>query len=338
MKLRVLVSPTGWFAGCKYTLKPLEAIAEVEFNDAGRPFAEAELVKRIQDVDGFISAQDVVSADVLKHADKLKVISLFGVGFDNVDIEEATRRGIVIANTPGLLGDAVADMTFGLLISTVRKIPQANNMVKSGEWSGDFLTKREAFLSPHLTGKTLGIIGLGSNGLEVARRAKGFKMRVLYYDSVRKLDAENDIGVTYAPYKELLEESDIVTLHAPLTEQTRHMVGETEISWMKKGAYLINTSRGGLVDEVALIDALKTGKLSGAGLDVLDFEPPPADNPILKLDNVVITPHIAAYTIHVVESVAEKAVANVKDVLLGKTPEHIVNPGVLTRKRIVRTS
>lgn len=323
MTNRVFVTATWMKDWGRNALELLKSKTEVKLSSYGRVLTESELINEIQGMDAVIIADEPFSAKVINATDKLKIIAREGVGYDNVDVSAATRRNILVTLTP-VLHEAVADLTFGLIIAVVRGMMIADKSVKSGEWPyfGEFVTH-------DVSGSTLGIIGLGRIGSCVARRAKCFSMKVLYYDVVRNKDLEKELEIKYVSFYDLLKNSDTITIHTPLTKKTERLIGEKEVSLMKDGAYLINTSRGGVVDENALYKALKTGKLAGAGLDVLTEEPPSPDNPLLKLPNVVITPHSASMTVETLKKVAFTVVEEVISVLEGRAPRYALNPEAL---------
>lgn len=251
-----------------------------------------ELVKVISGYDAVVvRSRTKVTAEVLRASKNLKVAARAGVGLDNIDVKEAEARSIKVINTPEAPSVAVAELTLGFMLSLVRSIPLADRKMKNGEWI------KNALMGSELRDKTLGIIGFGRIGYQVAKRAKAFEMKVLAYDvQIQKLMSYvKEVGVENVSLQELLKRSDFITLHVPLLPQTIRMIGEKEIAAMKDGAYLINASRGGIIDEEALKNALKSGKLSGAALDVFEAEPP-KDTALTGLDNVVCTPHIGAQT------------------------------------------
>lgn len=238
-----------------------------------------------------VRSRTKVTAEVLNASERLKVVARAGVGLDNIDVKEAEARGIKVINSPEAPSVAVAELVMGFLLSLVRSIPLADRSMKDGEWI------KKALLGRELRGKTLGIIGFGRIGYQVAKRARAFEMKILVHDIAidRLMGYVEEVGAEPVPLQELLRRSDFVTLHVPLLSQTRHMIGEEEISAMKEGAYLINTSRGGIVDEEALKKALGSGKLAGAALDVYETEPP-EDTSLTGMSKVVCTPHIGAQT------------------------------------------
>ena len=262
---------------------------------------------------------------------KLKIISNYAVGFDNIDIKAATEKGIVVTNTTSdVVNEAVAEFTWAMIFALAKQIISADTFAKRGFYKG---WQPNIFLGHNLTGKTLGIVGLGRIGTMVALRAQGFGMKVLYYNRDRVQDRERELGVEYREMDQLLSESDFVSLHVPLVDETRHLINAEKLGLAKHGSYLINTSRGGVVDEQALVEALKSGKLAGAALDVHENEP--AMNPeLMQMENVILTPHIASATVEVREKMTEQAVGAILKTLAGEMPETIVNKEVWPKRRM----
>jgi len=253
---------------------------------------EDELARIIKGFDGLIvRSKPLVTRKVIESADRLKVIARAGVGLDNIDVKAAEERGIALINAPESSTQSVAELAIGLMLAVARKIAFSDRRMREGYWA-----KKEA-MGVELSGKTLGVIGVGRIGSAVARIAKyGFNMHILYYDVACRDDLNKDLGAECVSIEELLKRSDIVTIHVPLLPETRHMINEEKLRLMKKTAILINTSRGAVVDTAALVKALSEGWIAGAGLDVFEEEPLPKDHPLTKLDNVVLTPHIGAST------------------------------------------
>jgi D-3-phosphoglycerate dehydrogenase len=284
------------------------------------PLREQELVERIGDYDAILVRSSTrVTARAIAAARRLRVIGRAGVGVDNIDVEAATRAGIVVVNAPGGNAVAVAEHTIGLILCLARRIPQAHLQVRSGRW------ERNRFLGTEVRGKTLGLLGLGRIGSEVARRALALGMKVMAYDPAVSPERMESLGVIPAELTQILAHADFLSLHVPLTRETQGLIGEEAIARMKPGAYLVNCSRGGVVDEQALARALREGRLGGAALDVLASEPPPADHPLLQLDNVVITPHLGASTKEAQASVAVETARAVLGVLRGELVAGAVN-------------
>ncbi|MCS7229533.1 MAG: D-glycerate dehydrogenase [Candidatus Kryptonium sp.] len=299
-------------------------------NTKDRNLTYEELLKAVRGVDAVLCLlSDRIDAKVIANMDKCKIISNYAVGFNNIDIDEATKRGIIVTNTPGVLTDATADLTWALILAVTRRIIEADKFVRKKKFKGWSPT---LLLGTELAGKTLGIIGAGRIGTAVGLRAKGFKMKVLYYNTNKNETLEEEVGAKKVSLDTLLKNSDIITIHVPLTPQTKHLIGEREIKLMKKTSYLINTSRGEVVDEKALIKALKTKRIAGAGLDVFEQEPFVPDE-LLKLDNVVLTPHIGSATFEARTKMAIMAAESIVKVLSGKIPANVVNSEVLKSMR-----
>ncbi len=298
-------------------------------NTKNRNLTYDELAKKVRGVDAILCLlNDRINADVIANMDKCKVISNYAVGFNNIDVDEATKRGIIVTNTPGVLTDATADLTWALILAVTRRIVEADKYVRKGKFKG---WAPMLLLGSELAGKTLGIIGAGRIGTAVGLRAKGFKMKVLYFNLNKNETLEQEVGAKKVGLETLLKNSDIVTIHVPLTPKTKHLIGAKELKLMKKGAYLINTSRGEVIDEKALIKALKTGKLAGAGLDVFEQEPF-VPKELTELDNVVLTPHIGSATVEARTKMAIVAAENIVKVLSGKIPANVVKPEVLSKR------
>lgn len=287
------------------------------------------LLEKVRDVEGLLSLlSDRVDATLMDAAPKLKVVSNLAVGYDNISVPEATKRGIPVGNTPGVLTETTADLAFILLMTAARRVVAADNYVRKGQWKtwGPMI-----LLGQDIHHSTLGIIGLGRIGTEVAKRARGFNMKVLYHDAVRRSEEEErQLGVEYvSELAELLSASDFISVHVPLLPETRHLIGASEFALMKPTAVLVNTSRGPVVDQKALYEALKSGRIFAAGIDVTEVEPIPADDPLLTLDNVVITPHIASASFSTRKNMALMAAENLLAGLKGETPPNCVNPEAL---------
>lgn len=274
------------------------------------------MARLIPNMDGVIVGTDEVSAQVIEAGNRLKVVSKYGVGLDAIDLQAASTAGVIVTYTPGTSQVAVAELALGLMFALARSIPQHNQIVKSGGW------RRIAGIE--LTGKTLGIIGLGRNGIEVAKRAHGLEMDVLYYDPVRRPDLEAQGWLVYAPLQRLLGRADFVTLHCPFTASTANLIGEAELRAMKATAYLINTARGEIVDEEALARALQNGWIAGAASDAFHREPPVA-SPLLGLDSFLACPHAGGATRESQRNTAIMAARNVVLVLQGKRPLAVAN-------------
>lgn len=290
---------------------------EVIYNPYGRTLKEDELLELWNDVDCIIAGIEIYTEKTLKQAPRnLKIISRFGTGYENIDIRAAGKLGIAVANTPGVNATAVAELTLGLMIAVARKIPQLDKKARQGEW--------ERFIGIGLSNKTLGIIGLGSIGREVAIRAKGFNMNIMAFDPYIDEKFVQCHNIRVSSLEEIFEKADVITLHLPATEQTEKMINRETIRKMKRNAILINTARGKLIDEKALYDALINKEIAGAGLDVFEQEPP-KNSPLLKLNNVVITPHIGGHTQEACELMAKTAIENVVSYLKNNQCSFIVN-------------
>jgi lactate dehydrogenase-like 2-hydroxyacid dehydrogenase len=289
----------------------------------GGPATRETLVKGLRDAAGYLGPASLpLPNEALEQAPKLRVISNFGVGYDNVDLVFARERGIAVTNTPGVLSGAVADLTIGLIIMLARGLTAAGAMVREGGWVKGATPLP---LGTDLGGKTLAIIGMGRIGCEVAVRARGFGMRVVYHD-VRPDCVVPGGMASPVSFEEALGEADFVSLHTNLTEESKHCIGAAEIAAMKPTAYLVNTARGPIVDQQALYEALKEGRIAGAALDVLEEEPPDPDEPLLGLPNVIITPHIGSATRETRAAMGRLAVQNLLDVLEDRPCPNIVNP------------
>ncbi|BBL81124.1 D-glycerate dehydrogenase [Rubrobacter xylanophilus] len=293
------------------------------------PPSREDLLAAARGASGILSTvTERIDAEVMDAAGPpLRVVANMAVGYDNVDVAAATARGVVVTNTPGVLDETTADTAFLLLMAAARRLGEAERLVRSGRWRG---WGPEQLTGPDVWGKTLGIVGFGRIGQAVARRARGFGMRVLYTSRSRREEAERELGARRVELEELLRESDFVSLHVPLTPETRHLIGERELSLMKPAAVLVNTARGPVVDEAALAAALARGRIFAAGLDVYEREPEvhPA---LLGLENVVLAPHIGSASIETRNRMAALAAENLLAALSGQRPPNPVNPEVLGR-------
>ena len=319
-RARVLVTAPGFGRAGDAALRLLEeAGCEVIMRASDITLTERDILPLVGDVDAILAGAEPITARVIAAAPRLKIIARRGVGYDAVDLPAATARGIVVTITSGVLSEAVADHAFALLLAVARRIPQFDGIVKGGGW--DRTPGVDVF------GKTLGIVGFGAIGRAVARRAAGFGMRVLAYDVVLDEAAAAAAGCAFCELPELLADSDFITVHVPLMPATRGLIGERTLAMMKPSAILINTSRGDVVDEAALIKALRGGRLAGAGLDVFHDEPV-RDRSLVELHTVVATPHVAAHT-HETQTRVECASAEaIVTALRGERPPHVVNPDV----------
>lgn len=303
-------------AGCKILSASKSDIASTE-----------GLLHLLSEVDAVLAGTEEYPATILRHPQTagLKIISRWGVGYDAIDVSAATQSGIVVANTPGLLDEAVADYAFALLLALARRVHDGNNVMCGCGWT--------QFWGNDIHGKTLGMIGCGRIGRSVAKRAKGFDMRLLAFDP-NEGEAAKKLGVEFVSLDTLLAESDFVSLHAALTPQNRGLVGEAQFHKMKPGARLINTARGALVDEAALAKALREGWLAGAALDVFETEPLPPDSPLRSSPNLLLSPHQSSYGRETGERVSLAAAQAILDLRNGRCPSSVVNADVLQSARL----
>jgi len=274
---------------------------------------------------------DKIDAEVFNAAPNLRIVSQLAVGFDNIDIKEATKRGVYVTNTPGVLTETTADFAWTLLLAAARRVVEADKYIRTGRWKVGWhpmmLQGRDVY------GATLGIIGLGRIGSSIAKRAAGFDMKVLYYDVIRRQDLEKEQDIEYAEIDNLLQKADFVTVNVPLLKATYHLIDAEKLRLMKKTAILVNNSRGPVIDEKALYKALKEGWIAGAGLDVFEQEPIPASNPLLTLDTVVVAPHISSASFETRSKMAEMVAENLIAFFEGKVPPNLVNEGVVSVKK-----
>jgi len=308
-------------------IKLLEQEAEIVF--PGKPLnllTTKDFIEIGKNSDGMIVVTNVekITREVIEGLPKLRIIARHGVGYDNVDVKAASEMGIYVTTAP-VLDETVADQALALLLCLARNICKGHNYVMSKEWK---VRDPYKFMGTDVWGKTAGIIGLGRIGTRIAERARGFKMKILYYDIMRKTDLESQLGVEHKPLSELFKESDIIFIASPLTNETRGMIGEKEFALMKRSALLINVARGPIVNHDALVRALRERQIAGAGLDVFDREPVPLDEPLLILDNVVLTPHLAGNTIECRRRMAIAVGEEVLRVLHGEKPKYAVNPEI----------
>jgi len=290
----------------------------VEVNEEDRTLSKKEIIERAQDATALVTLlSDNIDAEIINALPRLKIIANYAVGFNNIDIEAAKAKGVIVTNTPDILTDASADLAMALLLATARRIVEADKFVRKGLFEG---WKPELFLGIELNGKTLGIIGLGRIGKAVAKRAQAFGMKVIYHNR-RPLTSEEEknLDVEYRSLEQLLKESDFISLHVPLTSETYHLLSRSKLKLMKPSAVLINTSRGAVVDEEALIEFLQQGKIAAAGLDVYENEPE-VPYALKELDNVVLLPHIGSATVETRNNMAVLVAKNVLAVLEGKKP------------------
>jgi len=302
---------------------------DVAVNPDDRALTKVELVENAKGCDALITLiTDTVNGELLDAiGPQCKVVANYAVGFNNFDVAAATQRGVILTNTPGVLDDATATHAFTLLLATARRIAEADKYVRDGKWKG---WAPMFFIGMDVDRRTLGIAGMGRIGSNIARKAKGFDMKIIYADARRNLQVERELGAIYVDKETLLKESDFLTLHVPLIPETHHYIGEKELRLMKKTAVLVNASRGPVVDEKALLKALQEKQIWGAGLDVFENEPEIVAG-LTELDNVIVVPHIASATIETRINMGKIAVNNVINVLNGQPPETCVNPEVLKK-------
>lgn len=312
---------------CKFSInqEPGETLKsagiQVDVNEKGQQLTEAELISIIDKYDGIIVGTDPITAAVIKKGEKLKIIAKNGVGFDNIDLKAATQQQVFVTYTPGAVEQTVADSTLALMLALARNIPQGDASIRSGKW--------QRIIGLDISHKKLGILGLGRIGKNVVKRSKGFDMDVYACDPFADTSFCKQNGVHIVDMDTLFEICDIVTIHAPLTDTTRHIVNTRTLSLMKPDALLINTSRGDLVDEQALYKALKEKRIAGAAIDVFSVEPLEKDSPLLELENIILTPHIAGYSrdalLYSGNMIAESIIA----VLKGEVPKNVVNTDLI---------
>jgi phosphoglycerate dehydrogenase-like enzyme len=314
---RLLVTPTSYARNDPRLLTELQRqVGEVIVNQTGRPLTSTEVAGLLPGCDGYIAGLDVIDRTALQAADRLQVIARYGVGLDNVDLKAAGEKKIVVTYTPGANSVSVAELTLGLMLALARRIPQSVQTTRSGEWL------RLGGVS--LEGKTIGLLGLGAIGKQVARRLVGFDCRILAFDPIQDTAFAHAHRVELVPLDELLSQADFISLHLPLLTETRALVNTAFLTQMKPGAFLINTARGELIDEPALVEALRSGHLGGAALDVFAQEPPGKDNPLLSLPDVIVTPHSGSHTDGATNAMGWMALHDCLAVLRGEAPRYPV--------------
>jgi glyoxylate reductase len=301
----------------------LERAGAVETSPTEQELPLAELTGRVAGCDAIVPmGSHPIPGTVIAAAPRLRVIALAAVGYNLIDVAAATRRGVLVTNAPGVLTETTADLAWALMLAVARRLPEGDRFVRAGRWSGVYWS---LMMGADVHGATLGVVGLGRIGRAVARRAQGFDMRVLYHKRTRDPEAEAGLGVQYRTLAELLREADFVVLTVPLTAETRHLIGAPELAMMKPTAFLVNVARGPVVDEGALVEALRAGRLAGAGLDV--FEEEPKIHPgLLGLENVALTPHIGSASRATRLKMATLAAENCVAALEGRRPPNLVNP------------
>jgi glyoxylate reductase len=308
-------------------LARLRAIAAVKINpDASRIIAKSKLIAAVKNCDILFSLlHDKVDRAVLAANPKLRAVCSMAITPDNIDVAAASKRGIVVTVVPPVVAEATADIHFGLMLAVARRMVEGDRMARAGKFPG---SQSNHLVGAAVYGKTIGLIGAGRIGQATARRARGFGMRVIYWGPRRKPEAEREIGMEFVALDRLLAEADFVSLHPPLNAETRHLIGDRQFALMKPSAFIINTARGAVIDEKALVRALKKKKIAGAGLDVFEHEP--KVSPALRqMKNVVLTPHLGSAVLEVRDAMANLVVDNIQAVLAGRAPPNCVNPQVL---------
>ncbi len=315
---RLLVTPTSFGKSDLRLKTDLEAwVGKVIYNTTGRPLAAEELCRLLPGVDGFIAGLDAVNREAIEAADRLKVIARYGVGVDNVDLVAARQHGIAVTNTPGANAPAVAELAVGLFLSLARRIPWVTGETRAGQWP--------RIQGVSLEGKTIGLLGFGAVGKCVAERLQGFHARVIAYDPIPDEARARQLGVTLLTQEEVVRKADFLSLHLPLLPETNSMVNRAFLDEMKPGSFLVNTARGELLDENAVLEALRSGHLRGLALDVFPQEPPDPGNPLLALPQVILTPHIGSHTDGATNAMGWMAVRDCLAVLRGEEPLYPVS-------------
>jgi glyoxylate reductase len=327
MKKKVLV--TGRLP--EEIMADLQRHYDVIANKEDHPMEHTAIARAIEDREGLLCMlSDTIDGKLMDRAPNLKVIAGMGEGFNHIDLKAATSKGIMVSNTPGANTEAAADLAFGLMLATARRIVEADHRTRAGEFK---YWAPLLFLGRMVSGKTLGLVGMGKIGQAMVQRAKGFAMRVIYFDP-RRLDParERALCIEYADLRTLLKTADFISLHVPLMPDTKHLIGEAEFALMKKTAYLINASRGPIVNEKALVIALRKGQIAGAGIDVYENEPSLSPG-LAEIPNAVLTPHIGSATLESRTAMATQAALNLKEGMSGKMLPNIVNPQVSLNRR-----
>lgn len=304
-------------------LKLLQDNFEVDLWTDYAPPSKEIIKEHIKDADAILTMlSDKIDAEIINSAPKLKIIAQLAVGFDNIDLKTAEARGIYVTNTPDVLTDASADFSFAQMLAISRRVVEADRYVREGKWKVAW--HPSMMLGGSLRGATLGIVGAGRIGQAMARRGRGFDMKILYFSRSAKPDFEKEMGAKRVDLDTLLKESDYVSLHVPLTDKTRGIINADKLALMKKTAYLISNARGPVIDEKALYNALKSHRIAGAALDVFNVEPTPADNPLLELDNIVVAPHISSGSTETRAKMSVMTASDIVKALTGQRPENIV--------------
>lgn len=314
---KVLVTATNYSTLCAEAKRLLEeAGCEIIQNKLGRPHTFEELIPLVSDIDGVIAGVDTWDEAVFKLAPNLKAIARFGVGVDNIDLEKAQEYGIKVSNVPGGNANAVAELTVGLILSMLRNIPSLQQSARRGYW--------DRRVGEELAGKTVGLLGFGHIAQMVAKKLQGFDVKLIAFDKYPNIGKANELRVELVSSDEVLQQSDVISMHLPSLKETYHMMSDEQFSMMKASAYFVNTARGALVDEKALHSALQAERIAGAAIDVYEQEPVSADNPLFQLDNLIATPHTAAETAETYHRVGLVTAQALLDVFAGKDPAHLL--------------
>ena len=306
-------------------MRELESLSELKFV---LPRTEAEMLELVKDARAIVQGNFPLTRKIIDTTENLRLIAKAGIGYDDIDVAAATDKKILVTNVPKVLSDAVAEHAMLLMLAVSRRLPLADKLARTDAW-GEFFTQRPM---DDLEGKTLGLVGLGAIGYAVGRRAKAFGMKILFFDPYVDRKKAEELEARRTDLGELLRESDVISLHTPLTNETKSLIGKREFDLMKKSAILINTARGAVVDETSLINALRSGSIAGAGLDVMTMEPPEATNSLLSMDNVVVTPHCASFTLQGAKRLWFACADAVIRVLRGELPQSPAN--ILNREAI----
>lgn len=313
--MKVLVTATNYSKYCQAGKKILEnAGCEIIENPHGRPYTFDELKEIVEDIDGVVVGVDDWNEDVFKLAPKLKGMARFGVGVDNIDLNAANEHGIIVCNSPGINSSAVAEQAVALLLSLIRNIPEMNSAVRKGEWPRPMFHE--------LKSRTIGFLGFGAIARNVAQRLAGFGPEMIAYDKYPNQEAADKLGVRLVSQEEVLKESDIISIHLPATDETKHLINKETIQQMKDGVYIVNTARGSIVNEADMAEALESGKVAGFGTDVFEHEPIDLSGPLFKYDNYIATPHVSAETFENCETTSVVTARALLAVFEGREPEN----------------
>lgn len=314
---KVLVTATNYSTLCAEAKQLLESCGcEVIENKLGRPHSFEELKPLVGDIDAVVAGVDTWDEAVFQIAPKLKVIARFGVGVDNIDLKKAKQYGVQVTNVPGGNANAVAELAVGLILGAVRNIPGLHQSARKGYW--------DRFVGTEIIGRKIGLLGFGNIAQMVAKKLQGFDVQLSAYDKYPNADKAKELNVTLTSYEEILRESDVVSMHLPSLKDTHHFMNRETFGMMKDRSYFVNTARGAVVSEEALAEALKSGKLAGAAIDVYEQEPVSADNPLFQLPNIITTPHTAAETFETYHKVSLTTAQAILDVFQNKVPKNIV--------------